>query len=454
MLETLYEPPVAEDPTPAPLASLDYILADSRTRADGPVTYVDISRYGRADARVHRLARPGRGRDALRHQRLRRAEPGLPRPAGAGRHRALGRRHALRADVSAALRPLRRHPLQGGLGRARGGDVLRHPLGLPALGAAARGRARSGAASAGRCRSPATACRSACWPRPTASSCRAPAGDPFWWTPVELRARRGGSPSRSASASPDDDRLGRSTSGCSAPPACALPVLRLATGGMDWAEALLARQTDVLTVDLLLLVAGASSGCACARGRRGAGRGRAGAGRVSVLATARRHRRSASPRSATSRRPTRSAAAPSGCRRPRGGAPASPGRLVLLPGAAGAGLERGRRLPRLVRRHHRRRLGPGRDLPATGRRLACARRGGRRGGPPGPDGAAHRRARSVPAEALPAPCRRCGRRADRLGALERRVEELEAEVAALRRGRPGGASESVVVELARPAGRR
>ena len=31
----------------------------------------------------------------------------------------------------------------------------------------------------------------------------------------------------------------------------------MATGGMDWAEALLARQSDVLAVDLFLLIAGA-----------------------------------------------------------------------------------------------------------------------------------------------------------------------------------------------------
>ena len=69
----------------------------------------------------------------------------------------------------------------------------------------------------------------------------------------ELRARRrarggdrpGGCPTTTASAWLYQRLLGA---------AClALPVLRIATGGMDWAEAVLARQTDVLTVDLLLL---------------------------------------------------------------------------------------------------------------------------------------------------------------------------------------------------------
>jgi len=53
MLETLYEPPVPENASPAPLASLDYIIADSVARAGSPATYVSIANYGRADARVH-----------------------------------------------------------------------------------------------------------------------------------------------------------------------------------------------------------------------------------------------------------------------------------------------------------------------------------------------------------------------------------------------------------------
>lgn len=35
-----------------------------------------------------------------------------------------------------------------------------------------------------------------------------------------------------------------------------LPPLRLATGGLDWAAALMAGQADIVTLDLLLLVAG------------------------------------------------------------------------------------------------------------------------------------------------------------------------------------------------------
>ena len=52
MSEALYEPPVAEDATPATPAGLDAMIADSRVRAPGPVTYLGLSNYGRADARV------------------------------------------------------------------------------------------------------------------------------------------------------------------------------------------------------------------------------------------------------------------------------------------------------------------------------------------------------------------------------------------------------------------
>lgn len=46
MIETLYEPPVPVNTTPAALASLDYIIADSTARAqNAPPTYIGIQRF-------------------------------------------------------------------------------------------------------------------------------------------------------------------------------------------------------------------------------------------------------------------------------------------------------------------------------------------------------------------------------------------------------------------------
>jgi hypothetical protein len=124
---------------------------------------------------------------------------------------------------------------------------------------------RSGGASDTRCRSLATGCRSACWPRPTPSSCRGPAGDPFWWTPAGFLLGAGIAIAIGLRVT-DEGRLGTLYQRLLGAACLLLPVLRLATGGMDWAEALLGGQTDVLTVDLLLLVAGAAL-CWHARGR-------------------------------------------------------------------------------------------------------------------------------------------------------------------------------------------
>ena len=59
---------------------------------------------------------------------------------------------------------------------------------------------------------------------------------------------------------PDEDHLGRVFQRLLGLACLLLPVLRLATGGMSWADALMYRQFDVPSVDLLLLIAGASLG--------------------------------------------------------------------------------------------------------------------------------------------------------------------------------------------------
>jgi uncharacterized iron-regulated membrane protein len=84
-----------------------------------------------------------------------------------------------------------------------------------------------------------------------------PAGDPFFWTPwsfvlgtalaVALGLREA-----------DDARLGARYRRLLGAACLGLPVLRLATGGMSWADALIHGHSDVISVDLLLVIAGAS----------------------------------------------------------------------------------------------------------------------------------------------------------------------------------------------------
>ena len=58
-------------------------------------------------------------------------------------------------------------------------------------------------------------------------------------------------------AVPEQERLGLAYRRLLGLGCLGLPVLRLALGGMDWAEAVLMRQHDVLTVDILFIIAGA-----------------------------------------------------------------------------------------------------------------------------------------------------------------------------------------------------
>ncbi len=256
MLETLYEPPVAEDPTPEPLASLDYILANSRTRADGPVSYVDIARYGQADARVHVWHDPAAG--------------GLlyavnvydgPSRAFLGRQAPLGTAPSAGGTLYGLMYPLHFGHFAGILSKAVWG----------ALGVAMCFVTLSGLRLWVRRRAEAPLWRGfgravvvtgyglpvGMLAAATGFFLSRPAGDPFWWTPASFVL---GAALAVAMAwrVPGDDRLAWLYQRLLGAACLALPVLRIATGGMDWAEGVLTRQTDILTVDLLLFVAGAS----------------------------------------------------------------------------------------------------------------------------------------------------------------------------------------------------
>jgi len=82
-----------------------------------------------------------------------------------------------------------------------------------------------------------------------------PAADAFWWTPVSFVVGAVAAVLVGITV-PEDERLVAIYQRILGVACLLLPVLRLATGGMDWAEAVLMRQSDVLTVDVLLLIAG------------------------------------------------------------------------------------------------------------------------------------------------------------------------------------------------------
>ena len=61
LIETVVGVPPAEDKTPRPLANLDTMLADARTRVNVDPSFVSIEHPGRADARVNVFTRPTEG---------------------------------------------------------------------------------------------------------------------------------------------------------------------------------------------------------------------------------------------------------------------------------------------------------------------------------------------------------------------------------------------------------
>lgn len=254
MSRTLFEPPVSEDARPAPLASLDYVIADSAARAGSPATYVGITDYGRADARIEVWHNPTEGG----MQYVANVYDG-PSRRYLGRKPAIGVEPSAGATLYGLMAPLHFGHFAGLLSKVVWG----------ALGVATCFVILSGFRLWVRRRADQPQWRrfghvvqvvGYGLPIGMVASGYAyflsrPAADPFWWTPA-------GFVIGAALAiligwrEPDEGRLGRRFQRLLGVACLALPVARIFTGGMDWADATLSAQTDVLTVDLLLLVAG------------------------------------------------------------------------------------------------------------------------------------------------------------------------------------------------------
>jgi uncharacterized iron-regulated membrane protein len=254
MFATLFEPPAAEDASPAALASLDYVLADSRRRAAGRVTFVEVARFGRADARVHVWHDPAAG-GMLYVTNLYDG----PSRAFLGRQAQVGTAPSVGGSLYGVMYPLHFGHFAGIASRIVWGalGVALCFVTLTGLRLWARRRARSpGWVDFGR------AVDIAAYGLPFAMLASAwgyflslPAGDPFFWTPWSFVVGAAAAVAVGVAAR-ERARLEARYRRLLGAACLGLPLLRLAVGGMSWADAILYRQPDVLTVDLLLVVAG------------------------------------------------------------------------------------------------------------------------------------------------------------------------------------------------------
>lgn len=255
MSEALFEAPVPEDTRPVPTASLDAILADSSARAGGaPADFLGMHHFGRADARVTVWHRPENGEMLWTAN-----EYDGPRRVFLGALPVFGTAPSVGGTVYGWMRPLHfgdfagffSQVIWGALGVAMCFVILsgirlwlrkkpRTPLWL------GFGRATQVVGYG----LPVGMLASA-----YAFFVARPALDTFLWTPLGFVAGAAVAIWMGL-AIRDIDRLGKVYQRLLAVLCLLLPVARLATGGMTWAEALMRGQMDVLTVDLSLLVAG------------------------------------------------------------------------------------------------------------------------------------------------------------------------------------------------------
>lgn len=245
MIETLLGTPDKIDPTVAPMASLDYVLADARKRSGGTLSSIQIQNYNSVSSRiaVRVAAAPGQlSGSTLEFDGVTRAH--------------LGESHLVGQVPSVG------NSLLGLMGPLHFGDFagVASKLVWTGMGLAMAFVTASGLLLWTKRRQDNPKWQrfrrwimGVIWGLPFAMLVSAlaffltlPAGDPDWWTPAgfllgALTALRMGVP-----------RLRLVT--CAL--CLALPLVRHLTGGASWSEALIAGAWPVLLIDLLFLIAG------------------------------------------------------------------------------------------------------------------------------------------------------------------------------------------------------
>jgi len=252
MIETIVGHREAEDPTPAPLASLDYLIADSVERAGTAAQFVVIERYGRADAQVTVFHEHPQGAlSGIRHQfdgPTRRFEGELP---------SLGRVPSAGSAAFSLMEPLHFGSFAGVPSKAVWA-ALGGAMAFVALsGLRLWSRRREGEPG---WRSYAAGTDAIAWGLPFAMAASAwgfflalPAGDPAFWTAVFFLAASAAAIFARIRLGARFEPVARRALGFAL---ALLPLVRLLAGGASWGEALVEDLSYVVSVDLLLVFGG------------------------------------------------------------------------------------------------------------------------------------------------------------------------------------------------------
>ena len=254
MRETLYEPAVSPDPRPAALVDLDAVIARSTALTGTPVRFLVVDHYGRADARINLWHMPPQGALAWVRNvfdgtdgRFLGVKPRVGRQPSAGNalyeliwplHTGdfagplskavwVGLGAAMCYVILSGMQLWVRRREEAALWRGFGRAVTITAYGLPfAMTAAAYGFFLS-----------------------------LPAADPFYWTPMGFVLGALACIAVGAFAG-DGSGLARRFRRLLGAACIVLPIVRMAMGGLDWADAVVQGQGAVLSFDLMFLVLG------------------------------------------------------------------------------------------------------------------------------------------------------------------------------------------------------
>lgn len=247
-------PAEAPEAAAAPLGNLDAMIASSIALAGSPVSSIEIRNFGRADAAVTVWHEPPHG-DLLHVGLL------FAGPSGAfvGRQAPMGAAPSAAGTLYGVIEPLHFGSFLGVTSQlvwASLGAGMAFVI-LSGLRLWVRRRATSGlwARFDHGVRILAYGLPLSMLAAAAAFFLAQAAHDPFLWTPVGFWAAAAGSLLAGLRLPPD--RLAATFRPLLGLGCLLLPLLRLGTGGISWAHALGAGQTDILSVDLFLLAAAA-----------------------------------------------------------------------------------------------------------------------------------------------------------------------------------------------------